>query len=247
MTMGKLIAIILIAILASSAIAVGASTMLAAGPEGPEGQQGETGPQGPQGEQGEQGETGPRGATGPTGPKGDTGDTGPQGPEGPQGPQGATGPTGPQGPQGIQGPVGSQGPPGSGIIYYNSSYAYSEYVELTNSMQNVCNITLIAPADGTIHLVATGFGACVGNQSGFTFGLGDTATSYDYLSASGPYDTYLSSSTTPLIYSPATVQGTYNVLSGITYTFYVISHSWFNPSTPTKLHSVFVTAMFYAQ
>jgi hypothetical protein len=94
MTMGKLIAVIVIAILASSAIAVGASTMLAVGPEGPEGPQGETGPQGlegPQGEQGETGATGPQGATGPAGPKGpkgDTGDTGPQGPQGEQGPPG---------------------------------------------------------------------------------------------------------------------------------------------------------------
>ena len=64
MTMGKLIALIVISILASSAIAVGASTMLAVGPEGPQGEQGDTGPQGP---------------------KGDTGDTGPQGPAGADG------------------------------------------------------------------------------------------------------------------------------------------------------------------
>ena len=57
-TMGKLIAGIVIAILAASAIAVGASTMLAAGPEGPEGPQGDTGPQGPQGATGEAGATG---------------------------------------------------------------------------------------------------------------------------------------------------------------------------------------------
>ena len=103
-TMGKLVAGIVIAILAASAISIGASTMLAVGPEGPEGPQGETGPQGLTGPQGEQGETGPQGATGPagpTGPKGDTGDTGPQGPQGPEGPQGDTGPQGPQGEQGV--------------------------------------------------------------------------------------------------------------------------------------------------
>ena len=55
MSMGKLIAGIVIAILASSAIAVGASTMLAAGPQGPEGQEGLQGPQGEQGIQGERG------------------------------------------------------------------------------------------------------------------------------------------------------------------------------------------------
>jgi hypothetical protein len=91
MTMGKLIAVILIAILASSAIAVGASTMLAVGPAGPEGPQGETGPQGiqgPQGEQGETGDTGPQGATGPAGPTGPKGDTGEQGEQGIQGERG---------------------------------------------------------------------------------------------------------------------------------------------------------------
>jgi len=63
-TKGKFIAGIVIAILAASAISVGASMMLAVGPEGP------------------QGDTGPRGATGPTGatgPQGATGETGPQG------------------------------------------------------------------------------------------------------------------------------------------------------------------------
>ncbi len=54
-TMGKLIAAIVIAIVAASAISVGASMMLAAGPQGPEG---------------------------PQGPRGETGETGPQGPEG---------------------------------------------------------------------------------------------------------------------------------------------------------------------
>jgi len=48
-TMGKFVAGLVIAILAASAISVGASTMLAAGPQGPEGSQGDTGPQGPQG------------------------------------------------------------------------------------------------------------------------------------------------------------------------------------------------------
>ncbi len=57
--MGKFIAGIVIAILASSAISVGASTLLATGPQGPEG------PQGPQGEQGIQGL---KGDTGPAGP-----------------------------------------------------------------------------------------------------------------------------------------------------------------------------------
>jgi hypothetical protein len=78
-SMGKFIAGIVIAILVSSAISIGVSTMLIAGPQGPEG---------PQGPQGETGATGPRGATGPAGPTGATGETGATGLQGPQGEQG---------------------------------------------------------------------------------------------------------------------------------------------------------------
>ena len=80
--MSKLIALLVIAILASSAISVGVSTMLITGPQGLQGEKGETGPQG------------------------DTGDTGPQGPAGAIGPIGPKGDTGPQGEQGIQGEPG---------------------------------------------------------------------------------------------------------------------------------------------
>jgi hypothetical protein len=84
-TMGKFIAGIVIAILASSAISVGVSTMLITGSEGPQGLQGGQGPQG------ETGAVGPAGATGPQGAKGDKGDTGATGPQGQQGPQGESG------------------------------------------------------------------------------------------------------------------------------------------------------------
>jgi hypothetical protein len=82
LSMGKLVALLVIAVLASSAIAVGASTMLAVGPAGLQGEQGEQGIQGPQGPKGDTGDTGPQGqtgATGATGAKGDAGNTGPQG------------------------------------------------------------------------------------------------------------------------------------------------------------------------
>ena len=76
-TMGKFIAGIVIAILVSSIISIGVSTMLLSGSQGPEGPQGEQGPQGPQGE---------TGATGPAGATGATGETGPQGEQGPYAP-----------------------------------------------------------------------------------------------------------------------------------------------------------------
>jgi hypothetical protein len=106
MTVGKLIALIVIAILASSAIAIGASTMLAVGP------------------QGEQGEAGPQG------PKGDTGDTGPQGPAGATGATGATGTTGAPGPKGDKGDTGERGfgMPQQG----NISVPYSAFIPETS-------------------------------------------------------------------------------------------------------------------
>ena len=94
LTLGKFIAGIVIAILASSAISIGASTILAVGPQGPEG------PQGPQGEQGIQGLTGDTGPQGPVGPQGQQGATGAQGEKGDKGDTGETGDTGPQGPAG---------------------------------------------------------------------------------------------------------------------------------------------------
>jgi hypothetical protein len=91
LSMGKIVALIVIAILASSAISIGASTLLAVGPQGPEGPQGEQGEQGPQGLKGDTGDTGPQGTAGATGlqgekgDKGDIGETGATGPEGPPG------------------------------------------------------------------------------------------------------------------------------------------------------------------
>jgi hypothetical protein len=245
MTMGKLIAVIVIAILASSAIAVGASTMLIVGPEGPQGEQGDTGPQGPKGDTGDtgpEGPAGPTGATGATGAKGDKGDTGDTGATGATGPQGDTGATGPQGPQGDTGP---QGPPGSGIAYFNKSYTYANYVGLTNSIRNVCNVTFIAPVNGTVHIIATAFVECTGNNSGFSFGLGDTTTGYDFLTVGGPYNDLGDGNS--VIYFPTTIQGTYYVLANITYTFYVLSHSWGTPSQQTRLYSIFVTATLYPE
>jgi hypothetical protein len=107
----QFIAVVVIAILASSAVAVGVSLVIP-GPEGPEGPQGDTGPQGPKGDTGETGATGPAGATGATGP---AGPAGPTGATGAKGDKGDTGDTGPQGPQGVQGPVGPQGEPGIGF------------------------------------------------------------------------------------------------------------------------------------
>ncbi len=139
-TMGKLVALIVIAIVASSSIAVGASTMLAVGPKGPEGPQGDTGPQGPKGEPGDTGATGPAGATGATGPAGSAGPQGPEGPQGPQGPKGDTGDTGPQGPQGPQGEPGIGFEPTGYISIPAAAFESSENDDATFISAYILNI-----------------------------------------------------------------------------------------------------------
>ena len=121
LSMGKLIAAIVVAILAASAISIGASTILATGPQGPEGAEG---PQGPKGD------------TGAQGLKGDTGDTGPQGAEGP------TGPEGPQGEQGATGATGATGPQGIGfqVINYVSVPAAAFVPQFSNMSLMVVKI-----------------------------------------------------------------------------------------------------------
>jgi len=140
MSMGKLIAVLLIAILASSAISIGASVMLAAGPQGPEG---------PQGEQGETGATGPRGTTGPAGPTGATG------------PKGDTGDTGLQGPQGE---IGPQGPAGATVVGYNETRAFLSMV-LPTTKTKVANVSLTAPADGYILVSVSAWVVCYGDDA----------------------------------------------------------------------------------
>ena len=124
LTMGKFIAGIVIAILAASAISVGASTMLIVGP------------QGSQGEQGVQGLTGATGPAGPTGPAGAAGATGPQGAKGDKGDTGTTGATGPEGPAGTATRYVIEGffdvtQDGDLVYYINRTdgdhYYYSEY------------------------------------------------------------------------------------------------------------------------
>lgn len=138
LSMGKLIAVIIIAILASSAISVGVSTMLITGPQGPEGPQGDQGPQGLQGEQGEQGETGDTGHAGTTGATGSTGATGPTGPKGDKGDTGDTGPQGEQGPQGEKGigfePTGYISIPASA---FTPTYPYDDNVRIGTNLRNL--------------------------------------------------------------------------------------------------------------
>jgi len=232
-TMGKLIAGIVIAILAASAISVGASMMLAAGPEGPEGPQGDTGPQGPagpQGPQGETGDTGPRGAAGPAGPTGPTGATG------------ATGATGPEGPQGIQGEQGIQGPPG--VTAVNSSSLTSVVLDYYPSM-DLGNVTLTAPANGTVQVILTAQ-ASARNDSA-TMWLTSNATGYNGRTQEGPYVNGALAG--EYFYCSLTTQGVYTVTEGNTY--YFEARAWRQNNVNDDqcyvyLSYIRITAVFYA-
>jgi len=236
MTVGKLIALGVIAILASSAIAVGASTMLAVGPEGPEGPQGETGATGPQGPKGDTGDTGPAGATGTTGPAGPKGDKGDTGDTGPAGATGATGPQGPQGEQGIQGPPG--------VTAVNSSSLAEVILDYYPSL-GLGNVTLTAPANGAVHVMLTAT-AMVNNDSA-TMWLYANATGYNGWTQEGP--AVNSALASDMFYCSLTTQGVYTVTEGNTYYFEARAWRQSNPSDDqcfVYLYDIFMTAVFYA-
>jgi hypothetical protein len=224
MTMGKFIAVIVIAILASSAIAVGASTMLAAGPQGPEGPQGDTGPTGPAGPQGEQGETGA------TGPRGDTG------PTGSTGPKGDTGDTGPQGEQGIQGPPG--------VTAVNSSSLTGGLLDYSPSM-DLGDVMLTAPANGTVQVILTAR-AYARNDSASMW-LTSNASGYSGFTREG--QEVNSALASDYIYCSLTTQGVYTVTEGNTY--YFEARAWRQNNVNDDqcyvyLSYIRITAVFYA-
>ena len=232
LTMGKLIAGIVIAIVAASAVSAGVSMLIPGpqGPEGPEGQQGATGPQGPQGETGD---TGPAGATGPAGPAGATGATGAKGDKG------DTGDTGPQGPQGEQ---GIQGPPG--VTAVNSSSLAEVILDYYPSL-GLGNVTLTAPANGAVHVMLTAT-AMVNNDSA-TMWLYANATGYNGWTQEGP--AVNSALASDMFYCSLTTQGVYTVTEGNTYYFEARAWRQSNPSDDqcfVYLYDIFMTAVFYA-
>jgi hypothetical protein len=101
---------LVVAILVSCVVSVGATMMLVRVIQGPKGNTGQQGPQGPQGATGATGATGPQGLQGSTGA---TGPTGPQGVAGSPGPTGVTGATGSAGATGATGATGAAGANGA--------------------------------------------------------------------------------------------------------------------------------------
>jgi hypothetical protein len=219
-TTGKLIAGIIIAILVSSAVSIVVSTQLIPGREGP------------------QGLTGATGATGAAGAAGATGATGPAGPAGAAGAAGATGATGATGPQG---PIGPQGLPGVTVV---NSTDIGYVADLTYDPVNLGNVSITAPADGTVHLVVTGWVQMYNNNT-VRFGLGTYPGSFDLGSIQD--GVLYVGSTTELARHSLTAQAVYSVTEGNTYTFYATAwRQTYDDSPQMSLNQVYLTAMFFA-
>jgi hypothetical protein len=105
----------------------------------------------------------------PTGPQGPAGPEGVQGPAGDQGPQGEQGLAGAQGPIGLTGP---QGPAGLTVVEFNDIGSVSG---IPTTPLNLGSVTLDAPTDGYVLLVATGYAVTFGDSTTCIFGLGTTS------------------------------------------------------------------------
>ncbi len=162
---------------------------------------------------------------------------------------GAIGATGAKGPQGPAGAGFNTTTPytrvynGSGVFYYNSTMPYPAFTTLTATAKAYCSIKFTAPSNGTVHLIATCFGQCIGNGSGYSFGIGASPSTYDSVAASGPVDNYYGSAGS-MYYYPSTTQIAYNFIAGHNYTYYVLAHQWFGLQT-TQLSNIALSATFY--
>ena len=231
LTMGKLIAGIVIAIVTASAVSAGVS-MLIPGPQGPEGPEGPEGATGSQGPQGETGDTGPAGATGPAGPAGATGATGEKGDKGD---------TGDTGPQGAQGEQGIQGPPGVTVVdtMYDNGFS-----GINGSWLEIGNVTITAPANGSIHVTLTGYAQLRNNVTVY-LGIGTTPTDNPEIFTRTGVE--LGGSGTEDLRGSMAVQWVYNATAGNTYAFYAVTSQYPSSDTgPKTLYHCYMTAVFYA-
>jgi hypothetical protein len=242
--------LLIISIGASALVSAGVTMQLVAepvgniGPKGDTGATGATGATGPAGPPGPAGATGATGATGPTGPVGPTGPQGPKGDTGQTGVTGATGATGATGVAGATGPAGPQGiqgPPGATIIRYNqTSFGFN----LDGSAIGSLVVSLTAPTNGVIHLIATANCEINGNHTILQFGLGNYSTTTNIRNVYvGIVDNIAPSSFTE--WSP-TAQATVNATSGITYQFYALAYRWSGSTDIIHIYNMDLTAIFYA-
>jgi hypothetical protein len=192
-----------------------------------------------QGATGAAGPTGPMGATGDTGATGQTGTLGPTGLTGAPGATGATGPMGATGAKGDIGAIGPQGPPGATVTNYTN---IGNGGDLSYSGNDLGDVSITAPANGTVRVLLTGY-AQIYNNNSCLFGIGSSpkATDLDVLNVGTPTFGSTSEQTMFSMTSQAEIQ----VTAGNTYTFYASAVRWsFDDNAPMTLNSIKITAEF---
>jgi hypothetical protein len=169
---------------------------------------------------------------------------------GQQGPQGEQGEQGLPGSQGETGAPGPQGPPGVTGIWSNYTYPYPSSIALSTNPDNatsVCQISLTAPENGSVHLIVTANAHTLdfegGNQTNVQFGLGNVSNSANLYRVT--YDgTYMISNASMRTRRNLAAQAVVNVTQGTTYTFYAVANEAYI-STITSISDVYMTAVFY--
>jgi hypothetical protein len=158
--------------------------------------------------------------------------------------KGATGATGPKGDTGA---TGATGPPGPTLIKYATVYSVSD---LSSSYTKVCTLTMTAPANGSVHVIANAYVSGTGNRTITYFGVGNSTTSNspDFNTETrcgmGDFITPPLGVTSVTQYWSLSSQGVFAVQQGVAYTFYASAHSYSTTSS-VNLYDVYLVAEFF--
>ena len=119
---------------------------------------------------------------------------------------------------------------------------------LSTTLQSVCQVRVIAPANGAVHLIVTANAHTPsydgGDRTYVQFGLGnrsDQANLYK-LTYVG---TFMESATGMYTRRSLTAQAVVNVTQGTTYDFYAVANEFYSATT-TSVSDVYLTAVFCA-
>jgi hypothetical protein len=248
-----------------SALAIASSGLMSLGAIGPKGDTGDTGATGPAGLQGPKGDTGATGSAGSTGPAGSAGATGAAGPPGAAGANGATWWNGTVVPASSLGSNGDfylnlansdvynkvsgawtkvaniKGAAGATVI--SSGYLTSGLLDYSST--DLGNVTLTAPAAGTVHVVITA--SLISRNDSAYMWLSSNATGYSGSVRAGASINGVAAN--EYGYYSLTAQGVYTVAANNHYYFkaYAYRQSNINDAQCYEyLSNVYITAIFYA-
>jgi hypothetical protein len=105
------------------------------------------------------------------------------------------------------------------------------------------DVTITAPADGTVHLLLTGIVYFTTDDNTVFLGIGTSPTSYGLGYA---YAGFWTGPGTNMVRFSMTAQAVYDVTQGNTYTFYATARRNINDAQTISFYSVRLTAVFYA-